>query len=468
MPLAAVQNPPAQTESKSAKKKKAKAEQQRTDSPAPTTSPAPEKAASVSGDDVSESPYVKELQKNIRNVAKKISNVSKTADLVSQHKGKTLEELVAAKIINPDQKSQINKKPQLESQLSQLEEQLAQYKKVDEEYRSRGAADKAKLEKELTERLEKEKADALVAVTAKAAADIQKVQHDGLLVLSQFLRLAAARRSEDADAGLDENMALEGVLLNVYSGDENAVSTMLKLIEGSEEKTRSVSGDELQTTFAQVKDASTVHAKTFAAEAETEADAVPEAAESAPTQSGSIETDPTIAYAGLTEIDTTTSIAPTNGHAEPTSASGIPASADVGDEAANAAAESQWDPASNDLSASGTQEDWVKVPRDPAETDTGLEATPAATGPVQSWADDQPEHATEAPAAPADDGFQSVQRNRPRGQGDNNGHRGRGRGDGYRGRGRGDGRGRGRGQGRGNFGNRGDRGDRGARRGGDS
>jgi hypothetical protein len=63
MPLAAVQNPPAQTESKSAKKKKAKAEQQRTDSPAPTTSPAPEKAASVSGDDVSESPYVKELQK---------------------------------------------------------------------------------------------------------------------------------------------------------------------------------------------------------------------------------------------------------------------------------------------------------------------------------------------------------------------------------------------------------------------
>lgn len=119
---------------------------------------------------------------------------------------------------------------------------------MDEEYRSRGAADKAKLEKELTEKLEKEKADALVAATAKAAADIQNAQHDGLLVLSQFLRLAAARRSEDADASLDENMALEGVLLNVYSGDENAVSTMLKLIQGSEEKTRSVSGDELQTT----------------------------------------------------------------------------------------------------------------------------------------------------------------------------------------------------------------------------
>lgn len=43
-------------------------------------------------------------------------------------------------------------------------------------------------------------------------------------------------------------MALEGVLLNVYSGDEGAVSTILKLIEGSEEKTQSVSGEELQTS----------------------------------------------------------------------------------------------------------------------------------------------------------------------------------------------------------------------------
>lgn len=168
--------------------------------------------------------------------------------VVEQHKGKTLDELVAAKIINTDQKQQAVKKPQLEAQLAQLEEQLAQYKKVDDEYRTRGAADKAKLEKELTERLEKEKADALVAATEKAAAEIKQIQHESLLVLSQFLRLAAARRSEDADAGLDENMALEGVLLNVYSGDENAVATMLKLINGTEEKTRSVSGDELHTT----------------------------------------------------------------------------------------------------------------------------------------------------------------------------------------------------------------------------
>lgn len=60
MPSSAVQNPPAQIESKSAKKKKAKVE--RTESPAPSST-APDKAVSVSGDDASESPYVRELQK---------------------------------------------------------------------------------------------------------------------------------------------------------------------------------------------------------------------------------------------------------------------------------------------------------------------------------------------------------------------------------------------------------------------
>ncbi|KAH8677602.1 hypothetical protein BX600DRAFT_450255 [Xylariales sp. PMI_506] len=460
MPSTAVQNPPAPTESKSAKKKKAKAEA-RTESPAPSASPAPEKATSVSGgDDASESPYVRELQKNIRNISKKINNASKTETLIEQHKDKSLEQLVAAKIINADQKSQVSKKKQLEAQLAQIEEQLTQYKKVEDDYRARGAADKVKLEKELTEKLEKEKADALVAATEKAAVETEKVLHDSLLVLSQFLRLAAARRSEDADAGLDENMALEGVLLNVYSGDENAVSTMLKLIEGAEEKTRSVSGDELQTTFVQVKAVSIAHAKSFAsAEPETASEEV----DAAPAESTTLpETDPTVAHAGLTEIGSTGATAPTtNGHSEPAPSSAAPANADTGDAAANAAAEAQWDPASNDLSASITQEDWVKVPRDPTETETGLEATPAAAGPVQSWADDQPEATSEAPVA-ADDGFHQVQRNRPRGNGEGNNWRGRGRGD-YRGRGRGEGRGRGRGgQGRGNLAVRG------GRRGGDS
>ncbi|KAI3327732.1 hypothetical protein HD806DRAFT_332780 [Xylariaceae sp. AK1471] len=396
MPSSAVQNP-APAESKSAKKKKAKAE--RTESPAPSASPAPEKATSVSGADASddsfESPYIRELQKNIRNVNKKITNASKTDPIVDQHKGKTLEELVEAKIINPDQRAQRLKKPQLEAQLAQYEEQLAQYKKVDEDYRTRSAADKDTLEKTLAEKFEKEKADAISELTEKAEADAKKALHDNLLVLSQFLRLAAARRSEEADASLDENMALEGVLLNVYSGDENAVSTMLKLIEGSSEVAHSVAGDELQTTYEQVKAAAVAYVSPFIA---TEAE--PETTEAAAESTTTVETDPTVVHAGLTEIDTVGATEPmTNGHTESTPQSAFPANADVSDNAANAAAENDWD-ATNNMSASITQEGWVEVPREPAETETGLTATPAAASNVQSWADDQPESPPEVSSNP--------------------------------------------------------------------
>ncbi|KAI0974709.1 hypothetical protein F4678DRAFT_485736 [Xylaria arbuscula] len=450
MPPSAVQNPPAAAESKSAKKKKAKAE--RTESPAPSASPAPEKAASISGadaDDSHESPYIRELQKNIRNVNKKIANAAKTDPIVDQHKGKSLDELVETKIINPDQRAQRLKKPQLEAQLAQYEEQLAQYKKVDEDYRSRSAADKAAVEKTLAEKFEKEKADIISELTEKTAADAKQSLHDSLLVLSQFLRLAAARRSEDADAGVDENMALEGVLLNVYSGDEHAVSTMLKLIEGSSELTRGVAGDELQTTFGQVKDAATAYTSTF-----TATEGAPETTETVAESTAPVETDPTVAHAGLTEIDSTGATEPlTNGHTESAPQSGVPTNADVSDNAANAAAGNEWD-ANNTMSSSITQEGWVEVPRDPTETETGLTATPAAASNVQSWADDQPENSPETPASTdANDGFHQVQRNRPRGHDRESSWRGRSRGE-YRGGHRGghhEGRGgRGRGRFRGN------------------
>lgn len=127
-----------------------------------------------------------------------------------------------------------------------------------------------------------------------------------------------------------------------------------------------------------------------APEAAPEATQTTEAPEAAVESSEPAVTDPTVAHAALTEIDTTGATAPfTNGHAEPASDSATPANADVGDSAANAAAETQWD-ANNELSPS--QEDWVKVPRNPTETDTGLTATPAEAANVQSWADDQPEH----------------------------------------------------------------------------
>lgn len=105
-----------------------------------------------------------------------------------------------------------------------------------------------------------------------------------------------------------------------------------------------------------------------------------------PTSEYPVQSDPTIANAGLTELDAPPVIAITNGHTEADDA-GIPQNSGFGDGAANAAAEANWD-TNNDLS---TSQEWVEVPRDAAETDTGVTATPAAPSNVQSWADDHPE-----------------------------------------------------------------------------
>lgn len=194
-----------------------------------------------------------------------------------------------------------------------------------------------------------------------------------------------------------------------------------------------------------------------------------------------VQSDPTIIHAGLTEIDAGTDKPLINGHNPDASEEGeaetIIPNTDAGDDAANKVAESQWDKdATNDLA---TSQEWVEVqkPAEPIEaietpqTETVTEATPAAPS-SQSWADDHPEPTsgvglpflisqsvsklTQIQAAtPADpnDGFQSVQRNRGRGdrEGGFRGGRGhyRGRGsfqsNGHRGRGRGGPRGGGRG-----------------------
>ena len=156
-----------------------------------------------------------------------------------------------------------------------------------------------------------------------------------------------------------------------------------------------------------------------------------------------IGTDPTVAHAAATEIDAGDVSAPVAAPVE-NATNGI-ANMQVTDDAANAVAESHWD---NGNEASTISQEWVDVtiPKDPAETETGLTATPAAAANTQSWADDHPETVPAAAATPADpnDGFHQVQRNKGRNEREGGNHRGRGRG-GWRGRGQGEGRGRGRG-----------------------
>ncbi|KAM7193367.1 hypothetical protein V8F20_008417 [Naviculisporaceae sp. PSN 640] len=440
MAASTVQNPPAQTESKSARKKKAKAAE-RNESPAPAATATPDKAASVAdhSEDASENPYIRELQKSIRNVTKKITNAAKIDHLVAEHGAKTLDELVAQKIINADQKAAYLKKPSLQAQLFQYEEQLAQHKKIDQEHRAR----LAEQEKTLTEKFEKEKAELEAQLKEKAEADAEAKLKANFLILSQFLRLAAARRIEEPQNTSDEGLALEGVLLHIYSGDEDAVSTILKLVNGVEETTRSVTDAPLETTYAKVKQLAIAYAYP---------DGVPQPAESDVETKEPVQTDPTVANASLTEIQEGSDVALANGHSEePVATTSIPTT-DVADNAANAAGESQWDTA-NDLTIS---QEWVdvKAPQEPTETEPAAEAepaaepapeataeaTPAAPANNQSWADDHPEPAEAGTSTDANDGFHQVQRNR--GGNRDGGYRGRGRG---RGGFRVDGRGRGRG-----------------------
>lgn len=68
-----------------------------------------------------------------------------------------------------------------------------------------------------------------------------------MLLVSQFLRLAAFRREDGADPESDESQAIEGALLLLYAGDDSAVDAILKLVQGSEDTILSVAGEPLKT-----------------------------------------------------------------------------------------------------------------------------------------------------------------------------------------------------------------------------
>ncbi|KAK7515199.1 uncharacterized protein IWZ02DRAFT_59287 [Phyllosticta citriasiana] len=451
-------NPPssAPNESKSARKKKAKAEAAAAAAAAAAAPSSPTKDAaspvegSVNGADVeSEHPYIKELQKKLRNVNKKLNAMDKLNAVVKENPNVPLDDLVAQKKINNDQKAQALKKPQLEADRDLFEEQLAQCKKIHDEYQQKMVRQREQLEAAHAEKIKEIEKTTEAAVEAKA----KEATKEQLLVFSQFLRAAAARRQEcDDDSELSR--AFEGALLQVYGGTREAVEAALKLMDGTTEPVVSTEGIQLAITYAEIKESSIKDIE-FAdqkAWAEDVAQSEPIPPES--NAAVSAATDPTVAHAGLTELDA--SVAATNGdsHNESTA----PAATSVEDSSANAAGAEQWDskvPVADDP----LTESFEMVPRNPSETEAIHQPAPAAS--TQSWAEDTPAlSATETPApvtsatpAPNGEGFQEVAHSRGgRGRGGFQGERGRG---GYRGRGQGRGRG-------GNF-HRGDRGRNGFR-----
>lgn len=176
------------------------------------------------------------------------TNASKVDNVLAENPGKSLDELVATRKINADQKAQILKKPSLQASLAQLEEQIAQYKKFDQEYKTKLQVEKAEFEKTFNERASKELEEKVNAAKESVAKEKAEEQEGNLLLITKFLCLAALRRSPENDPDLDENKGIEGLLTQVYSGDEAAVAAMTKIIQGSEEVCTSVNGEELTTT----------------------------------------------------------------------------------------------------------------------------------------------------------------------------------------------------------------------------
>lgn len=439
-------------ESKTAKKRK---NVSNADTSNHTSEPTPTPA--VNGTDTpSESPHLKELLKQVRNLNKKLSAHAKADAVIAENPGKSLEELVASKKLNTDQKAQIQNKPAIKSQLTQLEEQITNYRSFAQEIEDRFAREKATLIQSHEAEIAQLKEEASTTAQATQGKDLETA----IKVVSHFLHAAASKR-QSVDPDSDEARAFEGALLLVYQGNESSLSTLRNLINGTDDKISDTQGELVDFTFAQIKEAAL-------AEAASVEEGEAEIASDMPT------TDPTIANAGLTELEETSTIPiHTNGATESDPVAAAPEQASTGDDAANAVAEQKWDPeASTRTEISAASEGWVEVPRDPAETDTGLQATPAAPAAQaensNSWAEEveaAPEAAPETKLATENDGFEQVKGRHS----DNRGRGGRGRGgrgDGFRGRGRGGGGrgdgfrgrgGRGGGEGRGRGAHRGER-----------
>ena len=186
------------------------------------------------------------------------------------------------------------------------------------------------------------------------------------------------------------------------------------------------------------------------AEEVAQSEPAPPAAEDS---SATIGTDPTVAHAGLTEIDESNE-PKVNGVSSHVDTGNVPDASKIDAGAANAAAGTNWE-VKDPASAGSGPDEWVEIPREPTETDTGNFATPAALTSTQSWAEDVPIESTDSMPTPAyaqtpadgGDGFHEVQHHRGgRGRGGGQGeHRGGNRSSrGFRGdRGEGGGRGRG-------------------------
>lgn len=153
-----------------------------------------------------------------------------------EHPSQSLDDLVAAKKINNDQRAQGLRKPVLVAQRDEFSEQLKKYEKFVDDYEEKLVRQRESLASTHTTAVEAIRAE----VTQEVKKEMEVEFKRRLLTLTRFLKAAAGRRALDEET--EESKAFESVLCGVYAGDAAAVDCAESLVNGSEEKVPEYTG----------------------------------------------------------------------------------------------------------------------------------------------------------------------------------------------------------------------------------
>lgn len=162
--------------------------------------------------------------------------MEKLDKIQEEHPGQSLDDLVAAKKINNDQRTQGLRKPVLTGQREELNEQLKKYEKFVDEYEEKLVKQKDSLTATHTSAVEAIRAE----VTQEVKKEMEIEFKRRLLTFTRFLKAAAGRRQTEDDS--EEGKAFESVLCGVYAGDAAAVDCAESLVNGSGEKVPEYTG----------------------------------------------------------------------------------------------------------------------------------------------------------------------------------------------------------------------------------
>lgn len=153
-----------------------------------------------------------------------------------EHPSQSLDDLVAAKKINNDQRAQGLRKPVLVAQRDEFSEQLKKYEKFVDDYEEKLVRQRESLASTHTTAVEAIRAE----VTQEVKKEMEIEFKRRLLTFTRFLKAAAGRRALDEET--EESKAFESVLCGVYAGDAAAVDCAESLVNGSEEKVPEYTG----------------------------------------------------------------------------------------------------------------------------------------------------------------------------------------------------------------------------------